>query len=61
MFDEGGGAVASSAGQVVHYIEQMLVEMAEMASTVGETALAASLALTALQAAAARGRVRAQP
>ena len=41
--------------QLLGYIEDMLLEMAGLAAGAGETALAASLALTAIQAGAARG------
>ena len=41
---------------LVAYIEDMLLQLAELASDAGETALAASLALTAIQAGAARDR-----
>ena len=37
---------------LVAYVEDMLLQLAELASQAGETALAASLALTAIQAGA---------
>ena len=48
----GDGAAEATPGDetVAGYIEDMLLQLAEMASEGGQTALAASLALTAIQA-----------
>ena len=42
-----------SAHELRRYIEEMTLELADLASAKGETALAASLALVAIQAGAA--------
>ena len=41
---------APTRAQVRGYVEEMTLELAQMASACGETALAASLALVAIQA-----------
>ena len=46
---------APRAEHLVAYIEDMLLELAELASKGGETALAASLAIAAIQAGSRRG------
>ena len=48
---------APTRAQVCGYVEEMTLELAQMASACGETALSASLALVSIQAGAA-GRVR---
>ena len=46
----------SDPRQLMRYIEDMLLELAQMASAVGESGLAASLAIAAIQAGAAGDR-----
>lgn len=48
---------APEAHEVCGYVEDMLMDLAAMASRAGETALAASLALVAIQAGAAKRRL----
>jgi hypothetical protein len=53
---EAAVAARPDGPALVAYIEDMLLQLAEMASVAGETALAASLAVVAIQAGAARDR-----
>ena len=50
-------SAAPTRAQVRGYVEEMTLELAQMASACGETALSASLALVSIQAGAA-ARVR---
>ena len=55
------GTEYPDAGALLRYVEEMLLELAQLSASVGETALAASLAIATIQAGAAGERRRANP